>query len=164
MDKIIGKAFAKGGVQIFPSTAHPQSINPCVNLVHPVQNPPIAGSGMNGMRLLCNQPTFDTNIPLRICRLLFSKAFWNHEERKRAKRTPPFVFGSFFSFAPSRQSLELRQRRLGYDAFPRCATGISDSRVRWCFGSNLEKMSVRISTRKRFFGQDWVTRPTFLFP
>lgn len=34
MNKITGKAFAKSGVQIFPSTAHAQSINP-VNLVNP---------------------------------------------------------------------------------------------------------------------------------
>jgi len=36
MDKIAGKAFAKNGVEIFLSTAHPQSINP-INLVHPVK-------------------------------------------------------------------------------------------------------------------------------
>lgn len=35
MDKIAGKAFAKNGVEIFLSTAHPQLINP-VNLVNPV--------------------------------------------------------------------------------------------------------------------------------
>jgi len=36
MDKIAGKAFAKSGVEIFLSTAHPQEIKP-VNLVNPVK-------------------------------------------------------------------------------------------------------------------------------